>query len=46
MDKVTAKRLLLMLHSSYDQTHQSQWSRVQTHHYRDEKSRGVNPESE
>lgn len=37
-----AKHFLLILHSSYNQNHQSQWSRVQTHHYRDEKSHRVN----
>lgn len=31
-----------MLHSSYNQNHQSQWSRVQTRHYRDEKSHRIN----
>lgn len=37
-----AKHFLLMLHSSYNQNHQSQWSRVQTRHYRDEKYHRVN----
>lgn len=37
------KHFLLMLHSSYNQNHQSQWSRLQTRHYRDEKSHRINP---
>lgn len=32
-----------MLHGSYNQNHQSQWSQVQTRHYRDKKSHRINP---
>lgn len=38
-----AKHFSLMLHSSYNLNQQSQWSRVQTRHYRDEKSHHVSP---